>query len=86
MDLSNRHNLPHPSQDPNTRRFGIRVSLPSRDPLRSLLGEHWHTEHWCATREERDAAQHSMHRRHAYSRGSDQPSLWLVAIDPPNQG
>ena len=81
MDLSNRHNLRGPPPAVAALRFGIRVTMPASDPLRSLLGNDWHKEHWFASRADRDAALAEMGKRHAYSRIGDTPSIRLEAIE-----
>ena len=74
MGISNVHNLRTPPVE-SLRPYGLRVSLPSGDPLRKLLGPEWHRLHWYATPQERDADMVEMSRRHEYSRASDAPSL-----------
>jgi hypothetical protein len=54
--------------------------MPPGDPLRWVLGNDWHTEHWFATREERDESLRDMASRHAFSRIGDTPSIRLDAI------
>jgi hypothetical protein len=81
MDVSNRHNLNSPLPEPALLRFGIRVTMPARDPLRAVLGNEWHKEHWFASRAERDDALAEMGKRHAYSRIGDTPSIQLTAIE-----
>ncbi len=81
MDLSNRHNLREPLPESGTLRFGIRVTMPARDPLRGLLGNDWQKEHWFASPTERDEALREMGRRHAYSRIGDAPSIRLEPVD-----
>jgi len=81
MDQSNPHNLRSPPPDPAALRFGIRVTLPAGDPLRRVLGNEWHKEHWFATQGERDAALREMASRHAYSRIGDTPSIRLDALE-----
>ena len=81
MELSNRHNLRGPSAEAGTLRFGIRVSMPARDPLRAVLGNDWQKEHWFASREERDEALAEMGHRHAYSRIGDTPSIVLTPVE-----
>lgn len=50
MELSNRHNLRSAPPESDELRFGIRVTMPASDPLRSILGSDWHKEHWFSTR------------------------------------
>ncbi len=63
------------------RPYGLRVSLPSGDPLRKLLGPEWNKIHWYATAQERDADLAEMSRRHEYSRATDAPSLRFEKIE-----
>lgn len=81
METSNPHNLQHPLPGPASLRYGIRVTMPPGDPLRRLLGDDWHREHWFATREERDAALRDMGRRHAFNRIGDTPSIRLSTLE-----
>ena len=81
MDLSNRHNLRSPPPAVAALRFGIRVTMSASDPMRSLLGTDWHTEHWFASRKERDEAREEIGKRHAYSRIGDTPSIRLESIE-----
>jgi hypothetical protein len=55
--------------------------MPDRDPLRAVLGNEWHKEHWFASRAERDDALAEMGKRHAYSRIGDTPSIQLTALE-----
>jgi hypothetical protein len=80
MGISNAHNLRSPSVE-SPRPYGLRVSLPSGDPMRKLLGPEWHHLHWYATALERDADLVEMGRRHEYSRASDAPSLHFEKIE-----
>jgi hypothetical protein len=61
--------------------FGIKVSLPAGDPFARLLDEDWQTQHWFASRNERDLALADMRREHEYSRDGDAPSLIFEAIE-----
>ena len=81
MELSNQHNLRGPQPDPASLRFGIRVTMPASDPLRSLLGTDWQKEHWFASAAERDEALAEMGKRHAFNRIGDAPSIRLEPID-----
>lgn len=81
MEQSNPHNLSHPPPAAAGLRFGIRVTMPPNDPLRRVLGNDWHKEHWFATPGERDRTLADMARRHAFSRIGDTPSIRLDAID-----
>ncbi|MEQ1803645.1 MAG: hypothetical protein ABL989_17095 [Gammaproteobacteria bacterium] len=81
MELSNPHNLRTPPPEAVALRFGIRVTMPPLDPLRRVLGNDWHKEHWFPTREERDSTLAEMARRHNFSRIGDTPSIRLDAIE-----
>ncbi|HTV52128.1 MAG TPA: hypothetical protein VME21_13150 [Steroidobacteraceae bacterium] len=80
MGISNAHNLRSPAVE-KLRPFGIRVSLPSGDPFRKLLGPQWHRLHWFSTPQERDAALADMSRRHEYSRAGDRPALVFEKVE-----
>jgi hypothetical protein len=80
MGISQSHNLRRPPIE-QLRPYGVRVSLPSGDPFRKLLGPEWHRMHWYPTAEERDAALAEMSRRHEYSRAGDQPSLVFQKVE-----
>ena len=80
MGISNVHNLRSPPVE-SLRPYGLRVSLPSGDPLRKLLGPEWHRIHWYASPRERDADMLEMSRRHEYSRATDAPSLRFEKIE-----
>ncbi len=80
MGISQSHNLRAPPAE-KLRPYGIRVSLPSKDPFRKLLGPEWHRTHWYATPQERDAALAEMSRRHEYSRAGDRPSLVFEKVE-----
>ena len=81
MDTSNPHNLLHRLPEAASLRFGIRVTMPPGDPLRRVLGDDWHKEHWFASREERDAALLEMGRRHPFNRIGDIPSIQLAPLE-----
>jgi hypothetical protein len=80
MGISNAHNLRTPPVE-SLRPYGLRVSLPSGDPLRKLLGPEWHRLHWYATPQEREIDLAEMRRRHEYSRATDAPSLRFEKIE-----
>jgi hypothetical protein len=79
MDLCHAHNL---NRDPAaTKRFGIRVTLPSRDTFARLLGTEWEHTHWYSTEVERDRAFRDMSGEHLYSRRGDRPTLRFEPIE-----
>lgn len=80
MGISQSHNLRTPPVE-KLRPYGIRVSLPTGDPFRKLLGPQWHRNHWYSTPQERDAALAEMSRRHEYSRPGDRPSLVFEKVE-----
>ena len=81
MDFCHQHNLVDPEIAGRERRFGIRVTLPASDTLRSVVGDDWERFHWYATEAERDAAFESMAIRHGYYRTTDSPTQVLEKID-----
>lgn len=66
-----------------SKRYGIRITMPSTDPMRAphLLGEDWEAVHWFDTEEERDAVFKDMNRRVEYYRSGDYPSRVLTKIE-----
>jgi hypothetical protein len=80
MGISQSHNLSSPPRE-SLRPYGLRVSLPSGDPLRKLLGPEWNRIHWYATPRQREVDMAEMSRRHEYSRASDAPSLRFEKIE-----
>jgi hypothetical protein len=81
LDYCHQHNLVDPSRAGEDRRFGIRVTLPSGDTLRNLLGDEWERLHWYPTAAERDRSFEQMATRHGYYRTSDSPTQILEKID-----
>ena len=80
MGISQPQNLRAPPVE-QQRPYGVRVSLPSGDPFRKLLGPEWHRVHWYATPAERDAALAEMSHRHLYSRSGDKPALVFEKVE-----
>ncbi|MBT8087564.1 MAG: hypothetical protein KJO46_05985 [Gammaproteobacteria bacterium] len=62
------------------RNFGIRVTLPTGDSLRKVLGDNWEQLHWYASETERDTAFEQMAARHGYYRDTDAPTQVLEKI------
>ena len=80
MGISQPQNLRAPPVE-QQRPYGVRVSLPSGDPFRKLLGPEWHRVHWYATPAERDAALAEMSHRHLYSSSGDKPALVFERVE-----
>lgn len=80
MDYCHRHNLVEPEAAGRERPWGIRVTLPSTDTLRKVIGDDWERVHWYATEAERDAAFDRMAERHGYYRRTDNPTQVLEKI------
>lgn len=80
MNYCDQHNLVEPNAAGEKRRFGIRVSLPSGDTLRKILGDDWELLHWYPSEDERDAAYSDMATRHGYYRDTDTPTQVLEKI------
>lgn len=80
MDYCHLHNLVDPAGAGAERRYGIRVTLPSGDTLRKILGDDWETLHWYPSEVDRDSAFEQMAIRHGYYRQSDTPSQTLEKI------
>lgn len=80
MDYCHQHNLVKPEIAGAERRFGIRVSLPSGDTMRKILGDDWERLHWYTTEAERNRAFEEMAMRHGYYRKTDTPTQVLEKI------
>ncbi len=80
VDFCHQHNLVAPETAGRERTFGIRVTLPSDDTLRKIVGDDWEQLHWYATEAERDAAFEKMAERHGYYRKTDSPTQVLEKI------
>lgn len=65
------------------KRFGIRCTLPSDDPMTvsHLLGPNWEAFRWFDTAEERDTFYADYAREHVYSRRGDRPSVIYTKIE-----
>jgi hypothetical protein len=79
MEICHEHNLNTDLSE--RRRYGIRVRLPSADPLHRLLGGEFERTHWYATATERDRALADMAGEHLYSRRGDRPTLRFEPVD-----
>ena len=79
MDICHEHNLS--GKRTAKRRFGIRVSLKSGDPLSNVLGGSFERLHWFSTQTDRDRALADMAGEHLYSRRGDRPTLRFEPID-----
>lgn len=80
MDYCHRHNLVKPDQAGLERPYGIRVTLPPGDTMRTVLGENWERLHWYPTESERDSAFEKMAIRHGYYRDTDTPTQVLEKL------
>lgn len=80
MDFCHQHNLVDPDTAGRQRSFGIRVTLPTGDTLRNVVGDDWERLHWYPTEEERDAAFGHMAVRHGYYRDTDSPTQVLEKV------
>jgi hypothetical protein len=71
------------TNEKSSKRYGIRCSLPSDDPMVAthLLGPDWESFRWYDTEAERDAAIEEFSREHIYSRRGDKPSVIYTKIE-----
>ena len=81
MVFCHRHNLVDSTSADAEQRYGIRVTLPSGDTLRNIIGDDWERVHWFADAAERDRAFDAMAQRHGYYRKSDTPTQVLEKIE-----
>lgn len=80
MDYCHKHNRVDPETAVTEKRFGIRVTLPEHDTLRTIIGDNWEQLHWYASETERDQAFEQMALRHGYYRETDSPTQVLDKI------
>jgi len=80
MTYCHSHNLVDPDVAGSERGFGIRVTLPPGDTLRTIIGDDWERLHWYSTEAERDRAFENMSTRHGFYRNSDTPTQVLEKI------
>ncbi len=80
MNYCQLHNLVDQNTAGRDRTFGIRVTLPSNDTLRNILGNDWQRLHWFPSEAERDTAFDKMATRHGYYRTSDSPTQVLEKL------
>lgn len=80
MTYCHSHNLVNPDVAGSKRSFGIRVTLPPGDTLRTIIGDDWERLHWYPTEAERDRAFDNMATRHGFYRTSDTPTQVLEKI------
>jgi len=80
VDFCHQHNLVDPDSAGRECNFGIRVTLPTTDTLRKVLGDDWERLHWFASEDERDAAFTDMATRHGFYRETDSPTQILEKV------
>ena len=81
MKFCHRHNLVDDAEVDAEHRFGIRVTLPSGDTFRNIIGDDWERVHWFADAAERDRTFEEMAERHGYYRKTDTPTQVLEKIE-----
>lgn len=64
-------------------KFGIRISMPSNDPMGAphLLGQDWEAFQWFDTEAAREHAFIEMQRQPGYYRRGDSPSVILEKVE-----
>ena len=80
MTFCHSHNLVDPDSVDAERHYGIRVTLPPSDTMRSIIGDDWDRLHWYSSEAERDSAFRNMATRHGYYRTSDTPTQILEKV------
>jgi len=80
VNYCHKHNLVTQSLINIKKKFGIRVTLPTTDTLRNILGENWDQIHWYKNEAERDLAFNKMAEHHGYYRNTDAPTQVLEKI------
>jgi hypothetical protein len=80
MTTCHEHNRSR-ARDETPRTFGIRLSLPDNDPMRTVLGEDWHEFLWFATEAARDAKIRQLTGPFDYYRAGDRPSFRIEKVN-----
>lgn len=80
MTFCHSHNLVDPDTVDTERRYGIRVTLPASDTLRTIIGDDWERLHWYPNEAERDRAYRRMATRHGFYRNTDTPTQVIEKI------
>lgn len=79
-DACHEHNRSSPLPA-GPRTWGVRLSLPEGDPMRSLLGDDWHQYHWFASEPEREAKLEQLRGQFVYYRKGDRPSFIVERVN-----
>jgi hypothetical protein len=61
--------------------YGLRISLPEGDPMRSLLGDDWHEYQWFATESDRQRRLEELLGQFVYYRDGDRPSFVVEPVE-----
>ena len=80
MTFCHSHNLVDPHATGTECHYGIRVTLPPGDTLRTIIGDDWERLHWYSSEADRDRAFENMATRHGFYRISDTPTQILEKI------
>lgn len=80
MEVCHRHNR-RAGLGGDSRRFGLRLSLPPGDPLRNVLGEDWHQHQWFDTEHARERKLEELLGPFAYYRKGDRPTFTVERIE-----
>lgn len=79
-DACHEHNRSRPLPG-GPRNWGVRLSLPEGDPMRTLLGDDWHQYHWFTSEAEREAKLEQLRSQFVYYRKGDQPSFIVERVN-----
>lgn len=80
MDICHPHNQRVGSQ-PVTRPYGLRLSLPKGDTMRTLLGDDWCVFEWFETEAERDGRIAELTAQFVYYRKGDRPTYVVERVN-----
>jgi hypothetical protein len=80
MDICHPHNQRVGLRD-GPRPFGLRLSLPTGDPMRNLLGDDWHTYEWFETEADRERRMTELAGQFVYYRKGDRPTYVVERVN-----
>jgi hypothetical protein len=80
MEVCHRHNR-RAGLGGRSRRFGLKLSLPLGDPMRTLLGDDWHEYQWFDTQEARERKLEELLGPFAYYRKGDRPTFTVERVE-----
>ena len=80
MEVCHRHNR-RAGLEPESGPFGLRLSLPPGDPMRSVLGDDWVQYEWFSSESARETKIEELLGPFPYYRKGDRPSFLVERVE-----